>query len=599
MGTKNCPETPRQKMINMMYIVLTAMLALNVAAETLEAFKIIDRSLMKSYDNFTTSNKDFIDDYFREAYRNDTIKARDMLELAEIVQEETDSLINYIFELKRTLVEGVGGYEKEPGKEVPGDISTVVIEKILQNGTLQADTLVLKRQDDLNISPEIMLTKGKGKELQDSILNYRDLLVNFYKLNRDSVALYRNLLVPDVNGKNHLNKYKIIENLDLLTGKYDQQKIKIVKEALNVEDPKRDERGIDTDASLNFRTWAQENFEASPVIASISLLSKLQIDIRNAESAILRHLFDKIYESNIKVTNLKPTIIPNSNFVFQGDEYSARIFLSAEDSSLKPSVYINGSKTPLPLKNNEAIYRINTGKQGTFTFEGEIRYPFPGSDDSISNFFTQEFEVAPPQVTISPTKMNVLYKDVPGGNPISISVPAVPINRIKPKMVNGTIEPDPNNPNSWLAFPTGKADIDTAKIIVNAEVGGELRKMGEMDFRIKDVPTPITKVANKSSGTIGSNILKVVSGVYADMGDFLFDLEWEVTSFDLSVVSHGYTTNYKTTGYKFTDEQQQILQALGSGDMLMISNVKGRIRSEPGEKPKPERPLTPVILTVN
>ncbi|MCF8357686.1 MAG: hypothetical protein K9H26_02935 [Prolixibacteraceae bacterium] len=583
----------------MMYLVLTAMLALNVAAETLKAFKIIDLSLMKSYDNFTTSNKDFIDDYFREAYRNDTIKARDMLELAEIVQGKTDSLINYIFEMKRSLVEGVGGYEKEPGEEVSGEVSTVVIEKILQNGTLQTDTLVLKRQDDLNISPEIMLTKGKGKELQDSILNYRDFLVTFYKLDRDSVAMYRNLLVPDEKGENHINKYKILENLDLLTGKYDQQKIAIVKEALDVEDPDREERGIDADASLNFRTWAQENFEASPVIASISLLSKLQIDIRNAESAILRHLFDKIYESNIKVTNLKPTVIPNSNFVFQGDEYSARIFLSAEDSSLKPSVYINGSKKPLPIVNNEAIYRINADRPGTYTFNGEIRYPFPGSDDSISNFFTREFEVAPPQVTVSPTKMNVLYKDVPGGNPISISVPALPVNRIRPEMKHGRIEPDPNNPNSWLAFPTGRADLDTARIIVNAEIGGELRKMGEMDFRIKDVPTPITKVANKSSGTIGSNILPVVSGVYADMGDFLFDLEWEVTSFDLSVVSHGYTTNYQTTGYRFTNEQRQILQDLGSGDMLMISNVKGRIRSEPGEEPKPERPLTPVILTVN
>ena len=53
MGTKNCPETPRQKMINMMYLVLTAMLALNVAAETLQAFKIVDASLIKTYLSFT------------------------------------------------------------------------------------------------------------------------------------------------------------------------------------------------------------------------------------------------------------------------------------------------------------------------------------------------------------------------------------------------------------------------------------------------------------------------------------------------------------------------------------------------------------------
>ncbi|MBL0884480.1 MAG: gliding motility protein GldM, partial [Chitinophagaceae bacterium] len=40
------PKEPRQKMINMMYLVLTALLALNVSSEILNAFKTVDRSLM-------------------------------------------------------------------------------------------------------------------------------------------------------------------------------------------------------------------------------------------------------------------------------------------------------------------------------------------------------------------------------------------------------------------------------------------------------------------------------------------------------------------------------------------------------------------------
>src|SRR6476646_6781530 len=39
------PREPRQKMINMMYLVLTALLALNVSAEILNAFKTVNRSL--------------------------------------------------------------------------------------------------------------------------------------------------------------------------------------------------------------------------------------------------------------------------------------------------------------------------------------------------------------------------------------------------------------------------------------------------------------------------------------------------------------------------------------------------------------------------
>ena len=47
-GAKNCPETPRQKMIGMMYLVLTAMLALNVSADILNGFSLVDNSLYSS-----------------------------------------------------------------------------------------------------------------------------------------------------------------------------------------------------------------------------------------------------------------------------------------------------------------------------------------------------------------------------------------------------------------------------------------------------------------------------------------------------------------------------------------------------------------------
>jgi Skp family chaperone for outer membrane proteins len=49
------PKEPRQKMINIMYLVLTAILALNVSAEILESFKTVDKSLQASNSNLNTS----------------------------------------------------------------------------------------------------------------------------------------------------------------------------------------------------------------------------------------------------------------------------------------------------------------------------------------------------------------------------------------------------------------------------------------------------------------------------------------------------------------------------------------------------------------
>ena len=56
MSSKNCPESTRQKMINMMYLVLTAMLALNVASEVLESFRIVDASLTQTLNNIKRKN---------------------------------------------------------------------------------------------------------------------------------------------------------------------------------------------------------------------------------------------------------------------------------------------------------------------------------------------------------------------------------------------------------------------------------------------------------------------------------------------------------------------------------------------------------------
>ena len=56
-GATNCPETPRQKMIGMMYLMLTAELALNVGREVLDAFSLVDDSLTTTTEIFTKKNK--------------------------------------------------------------------------------------------------------------------------------------------------------------------------------------------------------------------------------------------------------------------------------------------------------------------------------------------------------------------------------------------------------------------------------------------------------------------------------------------------------------------------------------------------------------
>ncbi len=544
MGTKNCPETPRQKMINMMYLVLTAMLALNVSKEILNAFKIVDTSLLKTYTSFNNKNASLVGDFDR-AYELNKEKVGKWRDLARDVQNETDDLINYILETKELLAEKSGAYIKEPNEKIGVEDAFIV--------GLKKDTIIIKSQEDLNASPEIMLTKGRGKELQDKVNQYKQRIAEMV----DSNPI-------------------IVESLN---------------QTLDVDDPKKDNNKLDKSQNLNYRTWAQKNFEACPVIASLTLLSKLQIDVCNAESAVLRHLYNEIDASSFKFTGLKATVIPDASYVFQGQPYRARIFIAAEDTTQELKVYVGGSSTPLPTEGNEAIYTINTSKPGVYTYSGEIRYKNPQGEEG-SKKFEGEYQVALPAVTISPTKMNVMYRGLP--NPISISVPGIPSSDLEVSFTNGSISESGDN---WIAEPR-ELDYkgEKTKVIVNAKVDGATKKMGEMIFRVKKVPDPKATVARLSTGTIERERLQAQVGVFATLEDFDFDLAFEVISFDMSVpTSGGLTTTLHSTSYKFSDAQKRLLNGLGSGDRVSFENVKAKIE---GDKNDPERILSPIILTV-
>ncbi len=110
MGAKNCPETPRQKMINMMYIVLTAMLALNVAAEVLEAFRLVDSSLLHTMEGVEAKNRQ-IYTAFEQAYIENPVKVQEWKDKSDNVRKLSADMISYISNLKEELVK-YSGYEQ-------------------------------------------------------------------------------------------------------------------------------------------------------------------------------------------------------------------------------------------------------------------------------------------------------------------------------------------------------------------------------------------------------------------------------------------------------------------------------------------------------
>ncbi len=519
MGTKNCPETPRQKMINMMYLVFVAMMALNVASEVLDAFKVVDSSLAQTLNTVDLKNQ-LIYNSFDKAYLLNQSKVKDWREKALSVKKETDSLTLKIQNLKELLVIQSGGKNLSDPKykgTFPDDMPFVVNSK--------GDTILISKQDDINTPSEIMITKKKARELKEDIERYKNFLIS-----------------------------QLPENSPI---------IETLNNTLDTPDPK-----ISLKEGGERKTWETTHFESKPLIAVIALLSKVQIDIKDAETNVITNLFGQIDASSFKFDKLSAYVLPKSTYVLEGDVFEAHVFLGAEESTQQPEIFVGNSK--LPVVDGKGVYKAQANSEGTFKWSGLIKYKTP--EGSFNTYpFQGEYQVGKPAVTISPTKMNVLYQSLP--NPISISVPGIPAGNIRPIVTNGKIE---QKGNEFFVYPN---DLDPngtrTRIEVFASVGGQERSMGSMAFRVKEVPVPIAEVGGKNGGNIRKEDLLVEDGIFAMLKDFDFDLKYTVTQFDVTF-SGTYVRTYSSTSNRFTKDQKDLFRQLSQGNIIYIDNIKAR-----------------------
>ena len=293
MAAKNCPETPRQKMINMMYIVLTAMLALNVASEVLEAFRVVDSSLNETLRSVDMKNAQVYAS-FERAYAENETRVKEWKEKAEYVRQETDTLFSYISGIKEELIRKSGYKPVNEENRIIGSEFYFVTEA--------GDTLILSKEDDLNVPSEFMITKKNATLLKDEVDKFRNHLIT-------------------------------------LIGEDDVELRNTISAALDTSDPpvKLREGG-------ERKSWETERFLDKPLVAVLTLLSKIQIDVKNSEANLINYLYAQIDAGSFLFNKLGARVIPNSSVILQGDEYVAEVFMAAEDTTQQPEIFINNQQ---------------------------------------------------------------------------------------------------------------------------------------------------------------------------------------------------------------------------------------------------------------
>ncbi|HDR67783.1 MAG TPA: gliding motility protein GldM [Bacteroidaceae bacterium] len=502
-------ETPRQKMIGMMYLVLTSMLALNVSKDVLNAFTLVDKGLTTTTENFALKNKSLYDK-FSLAYEQNPQKVGDWKAAADELHRRSDLLYDFINECKVDIVS-----VKE---------SDAVHENMV-------DLTHVKQKANLDVPGQVMIVNKKAEELKDKIKEYREYLLSLienkeeYASTVEAISATLDTEAPRVN-LSHTRKEKFPES------------------------------------------WEIAYFDMMPLASVITILSKMQGDVRNVEAEMLNFLLNQVDARDFRVNVLESVVLPNTNHVFRGQEYRAQVFIAAYDSTKAPEVVLSDGTT-LPVEGGKGIYKFTSNTTGTRTWGGVIKLDNEGQ--IIERPFKAEYTVAEANAVVSPTKMNVFYRGV--DNPVSISASGVPLSSIRPTISHGNLRGSSGN---YIVRPGPREE--SSKISVYAELDDGSRKfMGDQSFRVLNLPTPFAVVdgVTKGEGQLTLGQLTRLEDVRAELTGFLFDVKYTVTGFMVSAtVSGGFAREMSSSSNKFTSEQKQLFRSLNPGQSVTIKQIK-------------------------
>ena len=578
--------TPRQKMINMMYLVLTALLALNVSKEVLNSFFEVNLGIVKTTNGLDKKNTETYA-AFEDATNQEKVK--NYKNLANKIKPDALELVNFIQEMKYTLVLTVdnavflGEHLDEDGEEIEDNKFEVSYDK-LDDIDKNKKIAFLNKKDDRNSSgdafnPESKAQlpringEGKATQLKNHILDYKELLLDVLETAKDSNWV-------TTNGKLSSLIEEINTTLDIKEGKVYGDKGKKV-------------------------SWEHYNFHDMPSVGALTLLSKWQADVKNMELAVISFLASNVNESFLKFSGAEATTIPSSNFILKNEEFRSTIFLTAFDKSSTPEIFIgdyevdengdpvlgengrpiwNGDKELVPVVNGKGDYSVKGNRVGPQTYKGLIKIL---QDDGNQYYpFEGEYLVADKSFAVSATQMNVLYaNDIE--NPIQVSVAGYQPEDIKVSFSGGALTSVNRKKGEYIIKPSQANVGKEVNVSLSVKQKDEKRykPIGKSVFRVKNVPGQ-TIGARYADGTYDKN--KVKANTFSSkIKDFDFPIKFSVSEFTVVCIGTK-RVETKVKGYKVSEAAKLEISKLSKGQTVLFKDFVVRQKGVPTYLDRPK-----------
>jgi len=487
-------ETPRQRMIGMMYLVLTALLALQISDTILEKVRLINASMEDTESALklrSKSQRAAIDSAAakvaadKDASPNDkdiNIRKRALQyqatmsrkEAADQIFKKTEELINYI--------DGVKQEAKKRCGYVPGMENKEDADPEKKYGNLKETEKVINYLKGSGESKS-----GEGYKLQQKLNEY--------------VKFLNSLKVKDIRATADKKDIELVEvPLYTLIGKPDERFDKKTKMAYPMAETPEEKLNSGRMSKSEFnalqksaqKDWVDWNFEGSPLATTVAELTRIANDVWQLESDFVSPLSGET-TVEVKVVGFDVKVVPNAKVLVPGMKYEADIVLVPQTSAnFNPTFKMGGSV----LKVEKGAAKYSTIVQGGgFNDKGEKKQGISGTVEYIdpkglptSLQFKDEYTVVKPTISVKSQSVNNLYRNC--CNEVIIEVPAL-------REFYSPIFSSPNARVIQASNPVGACTIiptgSKATVNVKSNTPAGVINIGDQEWGVISPPKPTIK----------------------------------------------------------------------------------------------------------
>ena len=570
-----------------MYLVLMALLAMNVSKSILNAFIVVNEKFERAA-HLTQGTTDGymykIDGQLATlrgtgAPKEEVDKLLAIQETAMKIRELARTTSNYyVWEASDMIA------HSDPAMPTP----FYHIEKEGDKeyySLMEMDTL--SKKDDYDTAPHLYLKEGthetseKGQAIEDRLFSFRDSIVQMAAEYTDDAGK-KWFINPDVEIVRPEVKHDTVEfNASVREAlktvhEDDRDRIRRIIELLTV--PK--EVGNYTEMV----PWIAYQFDHTVIVAAATIFTSLKNDVKMAEQIAIETVSSRAKVETFKFNKIEPLAFARTGYINQGDSLGLKIMIAAYDTSeaMKLEYWIDdstrSSETMKTFTGDPGDELTLSGGVGSHFVTGTIAVKEKGIEKKKNWKFN--YSVGAPNAAVAAADLAVLYRG--WSNKIKVSASGYDPESIKVSCSGCSIS---KSGDFYIAKVSGSGKKATINVSATTD-DGQTVKLAAEEFRIFPLPDPKPYFANQTydKPTMKKSTAVGASQVFAKLGDSPLNISYKVTEFKMIVSKNGKIAELKSKSGKLSGEMKNAIKKMPKGTSLTIIGVKA---AGPSGKSKP------------